>query len=75
LFITGHYQANCRRRFNIIIDAHSHGFHGRYLDKIVAAGGKWAKKTVDRFLRLMPQKPMFLDIALRIEQLEMAETR
>ena len=31
----------------MIIDAHTHGIHGKYLDKLAAAGGKWSKERVE----------------------------
>ena len=54
----------------MIIDAHTHGFHGKYLDLLLNAGGKWAKKELDQFLKVTQKKPQTVDIGLRLEQLE-----
>ena len=54
----------------MIIDAHTHGFHGGYLDQLAAAGGDWAKQTLTRVLDLAQNKPYFTDVALRVELLD-----
>jgi len=38
----------------MIIDAHSHGLHGGYLDQLITAGGNWAKKTLDYVFSMFP---------------------
>jgi aminocarboxymuconate-semialdehyde decarboxylase len=54
----------------LIIDAHSHGFHGRYLERIESAGGNWGKGLIAKIREMAIRKPVFLDIERRIEMLE-----
>lgn len=55
----------------MIIDAHSHGFHRDYVEKLADAGGDWARKKIDGLLaRLQEQKPHAYDVKLRVEQLD-----
>lgn len=54
----------------MIIDAHSHGLHGGYLDQLITAGGNWAKKTLDYVLGLVQEKPTFTNMARRLEMLD-----
>ena len=53
----------------MIIDAHTHGCHGGYLDQLVAVGGDWAKEYIAHQLRLAQLLPQYMDVALRVEQL------
>lgn len=53
----------------MIVDGHTHGLHGGYLDQIVAAGGGWAQQRVDGVGKIARTKPQYLDVALRVEQL------
>ncbi len=54
----------------MIIDAHTHGFHGKYLDELAAAGGDWAKQNIAEILAVTRNKPHFIDVALRVEMLD-----
>lgn len=54
----------------MIIDAHTHGIHGGYLDKLAAVGGEWAEKRFQRMRWRTQYTPQFWDVALRVEQLE-----
>jgi len=54
----------------MIIDAHTHGFYGKYTDRLISAGGEWAKKSIERLLSNMRNKPQFADPAARVQQLE-----
>ncbi len=54
----------------MIIDAHTHGFYGKYQDKLIQAGGKWAKESIEGISYFLSRKPQFTDVALRVEQLE-----
>ena len=54
----------------MIIDAYAHGFHGKYLDQLEAAGGDWSKKTLSKLLTVTRNKPALTDVALRMEMLE-----
>ena len=55
----------------MIIDAHTHGIHAQYLDKLADIGGDWAKKTLSHwFGRMQNLKPHSVDVPLRIEQLD-----
>jgi len=53
----------------MIIDAHSHGFHGKYLDQIEAAGGHWAKEHVAWARKRAKLRPHYIDVTLRVDQL------
>ncbi|MFC1893574.1 amidohydrolase family protein, partial [Chloroflexota bacterium] len=54
----------------MIIDAHTHMFHSKYLKQIVEIGGDWAEKKVNRILDGAQRKPHFIDVALRLEMLD-----
>ncbi len=54
----------------MIIDAHTHMFHGQYLDQLVDAGGNWAKENIAWLKTRTQSKPHFTDIAKRLEELE-----
>jgi aminocarboxymuconate-semialdehyde decarboxylase len=54
----------------MIIDAHTHGIHGKYLEQLATAGGKWAKERVEWGLARAKRKPFFTDIAMRIDLLD-----
>ncbi len=54
----------------MIIDAHTHMFHGLYLDQLAAAGGNWAKEHIARVLDGARRKPHHIDVALRVEQMD-----
>ncbi|MFC2008243.1 amidohydrolase family protein [Chloroflexota bacterium] len=54
----------------MIIDIHSHGFHKGHFDELVAAGGKWAENAIAHLLNATQSKPQFVDVALRVEQLD-----
>jgi len=53
----------------MIIDAHSHGFHGKYFDQLADIGGDWVKKQVATELERAKQYPQYLDVTLRVEWL------
>jgi aminocarboxymuconate-semialdehyde decarboxylase len=52
----------------MIIDAHTHGLHGGYLDELEKAGGGWAKKMLAELSAIAKKKPLF-DATLRVEML------
>ncbi len=54
----------------MIIDAHTHMFHGKDLEQLVGIGGDWAKKGVTRVLDAAQRKPHFIDVALRLAMLD-----
>ena len=54
----------------MIIDIHSHGLNGKYLDPIITAGGSAAKKVIEGELERAKNRPQYLDVNLRIEQLD-----
>ena len=58
------------KNMTMMIDAHSHGFHGPSLDQLRKAGGDWLEKTLDTLLTLTSDKPSFIDVDLRVEMLE-----
>jgi len=51
----------------MIIDAHAHAVHGKYLDLVYDAGGDWIK---DKTAFLHRIKPQIFDIPLRLQWLE-----
>lgn len=55
----------------MIIDAHTHGLHGKYLDKLAASGGDWAKERVAEEVRIAKDMewPLYVDVAFRVEVL------
>lgn len=54
----------------MIIDGHTHGMHGSYLDTIEKAGGAWAKKQIERIGRYSTGLPQYMDVSLRAKQLD-----
>lgn len=54
----------------MIIDAHTHGLHGKYLDSLEAAGGDYARKNIANLHGLMQNKPHFFDVTSRVETLD-----
>ena len=55
----------------MIIDAHSHGIHGDYLDRLAGAGGEWVSKNLNRLLGPQRERmPHAHNVALRLEQLD-----
>jgi len=54
----------------MIIDAHTHGFHGGYFDQLIAVGGDWAKKRIAFELERARTRPHYLDVVRRVEQLD-----
>lgn len=53
----------------MIIDAHSHGFHGKYFDRIADVGGNWTKELIATEKKRAKEYPQYLDVPLRIEWL------
>lgn len=53
----------------MIIDAHTHGLHGGYLERLADIGGEWTKKLVAAEREHAKRRPQYLDVAFRIEQL------
>jgi predicted TIM-barrel fold metal-dependent hydrolase len=51
----------------MIIDGHSHGFHGKYLNKLVDLGGLWVKQFIDSEIKIAQDRPQYLDVDLRVE--------
>jgi uncharacterized protein len=51
----------------VIIDAHSHALHGKYLEPLSLTGGEWIKTKIEDLTRL---KPQVFDIPLRLEWLD-----
>ena len=54
----------------MIIDAHSHGFHGKYLDQLEAVGGDWVKQNLRKATATAKNKPWYLDITRRVSLLD-----
>jgi len=54
----------------MIIDAHTHGLHGQYLDPMERAGGEWLKKSLAYLRSVTLNKPHFFDPVLRVEMLD-----
>ena len=54
----------------MIIDAHSHGFHGKYLNQLEAVGGDWVKQNLRKATTTAKNKPWYLDIARRVALLD-----
>lgn len=54
----------------MIIDAHTHGFHGKYLDQLIAAGHEWVRQMVNSLSNIIKKKPHYIDVPLRVEQIE-----
>ena len=53
----------------MIIDAHTHGVHGGYLEGIARSGGEWTRKLTVRIREQHKDRSQFFDVALRLEQL------
>lgn len=53
----------------MIIDCHAHGMHGKYLDEVEHAGGKWAVEILEQQRIHAKKKPPYHDVAFRVEQL------
>ena len=49
----------------MIIDANTHGFHGRYFGPLLKLGGKWAKQVVDADIEYARPRPQLHDPELR----------
>jgi predicted TIM-barrel fold metal-dependent hydrolase len=56
----------------MIIDANTHGLHGKDLDRLESAGGDWAKKSLAGIHAVTQNKPHFFDVGLRLEMLDRA---
>ncbi len=54
----------------MIIDAHTHGFNGRNIDRIAAAGGEWTRQVLATYLERRRDKPQAVNVALRVEMLD-----
>lgn len=55
----------------MIIDAHTHGFHPDYVDRLTAAGGGWGEKTLNGLMaRAKERIPHLCDLDLRLAQLD-----
>ena len=54
----------------MIIDAHTHGFQGEYLDQFIAIGGSWAKENIAH--DKARGKPELFDLSMRLEQIDRA---
>lgn len=55
----------------MIIDAHTHGFHGAHLDPLIDVGGEWVKENITR--DMARGKPELFDLSMRLEQLARTE--
>ncbi len=54
----------------MIIDAHTHGLHGKYLDQLAAVGGAQVKQSLGSIEAMMQRKPHYTDVKLRVEMLD-----
>ncbi len=54
----------------MIIDGHTHGYHGKYLDRLADTGGDWAAKRIAVELQVAKERPQLFDVAYRVEQLD-----
>ncbi|MFC2060225.1 amidohydrolase family protein [Chloroflexota bacterium] len=54
----------------MIIDAHTHGFHGGYLEQMEDAGGQWVKERTAIARKRAIERPIYLDAGKRVEQLD-----
>ncbi|MFC1816368.1 amidohydrolase family protein [Thermodesulfobacteriota bacterium] len=54
----------------MIIDAHSHGFHYKYLDELLEAGGNWLKDRLERRRPLTEGRPQRGNVEVRVAQLD-----
>lgn len=54
----------------MIIDAHTHGIHGDYLEALEKAGGKWARDLTERARKRQRSKPSFMDPKVRVAHLD-----
>jgi aminocarboxymuconate-semialdehyde decarboxylase len=57
----------------MIIDAYSHGLHGKYLDQLGIAGSDWAREIIKHVENLARRKPAFVDVNLRLGLLDKYE--
>ncbi|MFC2072331.1 amidohydrolase family protein [Chloroflexota bacterium] len=55
---------------DIIIDAHSHGLHGKYIEPLLNAGGNWIRKTLDNPPHMVITMPPYADVDLRVEWIQ-----
>ncbi len=53
----------------MIIDAHAHMFHGKYLEQLAEMGGARVKEKVADTLNFARHKPHFINVAPRLAQL------
>lgn len=54
----------------MIIDAHTHGIHGKYLDQLADTGGDWAKRAIASQQERAKERPQWIDVDLRVQQLD-----
>jgi len=54
----------------MIIDMHTHGLHGGDLDRLADVGGDWTRKLIDTERKRAKERPQYLDVALRVAQLD-----
>ncbi len=54
----------------MIIDAHTHAMHGGNLEEIRNLGGDWTRNQVDKMRKYAAGVPQYLDVELRVKQLE-----
>jgi predicted TIM-barrel fold metal-dependent hydrolase len=54
----------------MIIDAHTHGLHGRYLDQLAAIGGEWVKKDLASETERAKARPIYMDVTARLKELD-----
>ncbi len=55
---------------NMVIDAHSHGLHGKYVEPLLNAGGSWIRKTLDNLPNMIRKKPPYADVDIRVEWIQ-----
>ena len=53
----------------MIIDGHTHTFHGESFDRFADIGGAWIRKLVAEEREQGKKYPTYFDVALRLEQL------
>ncbi len=53
----------------MIIDAHTHGLHGDYINLLEKAGGDWAKQKLTGLRIQSEDRPQFFDYVYRLEQI------
>jgi predicted TIM-barrel fold metal-dependent hydrolase len=54
----------------MIIDAHTHGMHGKYLDQLADPGGDWAKRAIVSLQERAKERPQWIDVDLRVQLLD-----